>query len=527
MIHPQGLVFDGIRGELSGVPNSKDVFYSPQTVRIVAVDPAGATVSATVTLNVDGQCPLQSFCDSCIDSGCRWVGNKCNQGCPDNAVCTTDLEQCPGRKLGQSCNNRIACIQGLKCDMSVCVTDHVATCAAASTCQECLSTTCNWSNGRCGATCEDGAKCYNFDPTTCPSQSYAAAIFSGIGGVNGMVLFEQPSASASVTVKLNLRYSTDLRFNIGNHWRVHENKVVGSSCGSAGSIFNPTGVDVLADKYSLECKRDHSKCAVGDLATIFGPVDIPSPTRTFMGNYISLYGRYSIVGRSIVIDDPTDNSSDRLACATIRLLDGTAPLIFSEIPDYHVFNDRFTSLDLGSHFFDPRGGKLNYTIFNLPSDSRLKFDTVNGLLEGIPGASDNDLGLIIIATNEKGQSISQNFKFFSDGQCIHERDCDAGYCRNGRCESFRQKGQACNHYMPCEYPFSCNVESNGKGECAILECNAATCSGYCQNSACMPFRWVGETCNRVERCHPVPALLTALVISFVQFQRLFQSFLWL
>ncbi len=113
-----GLAF--ANGVLRGVPNSLDTFASPIMLTVAAADPKGLSVSANVTLVVDGQCSTQVMvlctctlskthahyahahtqpnCFGCIGQGCRWVGTVCQQDCPKGAVCTVDAQQCPGRK---------------------------------------------------------------------------------------------------------------------------------------------------------------------------------------------------------------------------------------------------------------------------------------------------------------------------------------------------------------------------------------------------------------------------------------------
>ena len=62
------------------------------------------------------------------------------------------------------------------------------------------------------------------------------------------------------------------------------------------------------------------RCEVGDLAGKFGPIpESGMLTETDTTGFLALSGRYSIVGRSLVIHRHDDNSN--FECGTIRYVD--------------------------------------------------------------------------------------------------------------------------------------------------------------------------------------------------------------
>ncbi len=61
------------------------------------------------------------------------------------------------------------------------------------------------------------------------------------------------------------------------------------------------------------------RCEVGDLAGKFGPIPSSGVLTALDTTGLALAGRYSIVGRSVVIHDPIDNTN--FECGTIRYMD--------------------------------------------------------------------------------------------------------------------------------------------------------------------------------------------------------------
>ncbi|AKR17383.1 SOD [Urbanus proteus nucleopolyhedrovirus] len=139
------------------------------------------------------------------------------------------------------------------------------------------------------------------------------------GDVSGKIYFEQPTSNAIVKITGHV-----LGLSRGLHgFHVHEYGDLTDGCKSAGEHYNPTFQNHGAPNASVR--------HVGDLGNIVAHVS-DALTEIFLeDDVISLYGPYSILGRSLVIhtnkddlgltDHPlsktTGNSGSRLGCGII------------------------------------------------------------------------------------------------------------------------------------------------------------------------------------------------------------------
>nr|AIU36848.1 ORF59 sod [Cydia pomonella granulovirus] len=139
------------------------------------------------------------------------------------------------------------------------------------------------------------------------------------GDVEGVVEFVQDKPNSEMRV-LGVLYNLPK----GNHgMHVHEYGDTSNGCTSAGEHFNPHHMNHGAPQ---DTDRH-----LGDLGNIYS-VGAHTPTRVnLVDNMISLYGAYSILGRSLVVhtmeDDCgrgcnkesllTGNSGGRLGCGVI------------------------------------------------------------------------------------------------------------------------------------------------------------------------------------------------------------------
>lgn len=141
------------------------------------------------------------------------------------------------------------------------------------------------------------------------------------GDVHGKIYFEQPTPA-------HLLHITGYIMNLpkGLHgFHVHEFGDVSNGCTSAGEHFNPTGTHHGAPNAVVR--------HVGDLGNIEAKVSNALTAVDKIDNVMSLFGEYSVLGRSLVVhtgrddlgltDHPlsktTGNSGGRLGCGIIGL----------------------------------------------------------------------------------------------------------------------------------------------------------------------------------------------------------------
>ena len=140
-----------------------------------------------------------------------------------------------------------------------------------------------------------------------------------MNGVRGIISFKQSSPIANVTITVSLT-GLDQYPSEQFPWHVHNYPFTiqerdPCSAGSVGGHFDPFMASSRPN-YSTTCSSNHSLCEVGDLSGKFGPLHANSlVNETYIDEYLSLYGVYSIVGRSVVIHR---NDGSRWVCANIE-----------------------------------------------------------------------------------------------------------------------------------------------------------------------------------------------------------------
>nr|UYX49683.1 SOD [Darna trima granulovirus] len=141
------------------------------------------------------------------------------------------------------------------------------------------------------------------------------------GDVTGVICFDQPTPNTPVRIS---GYINNLPS--GNHgFHIHEFGDVTNGCTSAGEHYNP---------YHKQHGGPNSlERHMGDLGNVYSSGSSIKTYIDMSDNYISLYGPYSVLGRSLVIhameDDygtgtnelskTTGNSGSRLGCGIIGI----------------------------------------------------------------------------------------------------------------------------------------------------------------------------------------------------------------
>ena len=148
----------------------------------------------------------------------------------------------------------------------------------------------------------------------------AICVLNG-GDVTGKIYFEQ--ATPRHLLKIN-GYIMNLPKGL-HGFHVHEFGDVSNGCTSAGEHFNPT----MSDHGAPNALIRH----VGDLGNIDAKVSNALTNVDIIDNLMSLYGQFSVLGRTLVVhtdrddfgltDNPlsktTGNSGGRLACGIIGI----------------------------------------------------------------------------------------------------------------------------------------------------------------------------------------------------------------
>uniref|UniRef100_A0A672QCS8 Superoxide dismutase copper/zinc binding domain-containing protein n=1 Tax=Sinocyclocheilus grahami TaxID=75366 RepID=A0A672QCS8_SINGR len=138
-------------------------------------------------------------------------------------------------------------------------------------------------------------------------------------GIKGYFSFHQPSPFDLTTITVNL---TNLDRRVGPY-HVHQfplpqmRSPSDSSCSNnnLGGHWNPFNVNTQAPAYPPPRGSTHDLFEVGDLSARHGSLENTNNFQaTFMDWNLPLFGRNSIVGRSVVIHMP---NSTRFACASI------------------------------------------------------------------------------------------------------------------------------------------------------------------------------------------------------------------
>ncbi|XP_078667729.1 uncharacterized protein LOC144909563 [Branchiostoma floridae x Branchiostoma belcheri] len=139
-----------------------------------------------------------------------------------------------------------------------------------------------------------------------------------MSGVKGTVVFSQESPYGPTTVTINVN---NIRANAINY-HVHEYPIPVkaaevSMCSEmyTGGHLNPFGKDPSSASYPRPAEGTGDQYELGDLSGKFGNLSaMTSMSKTETDWYLPLYGRYSIVGRSVIIHD---TSGGRWVCANI------------------------------------------------------------------------------------------------------------------------------------------------------------------------------------------------------------------
>ncbi|XP_050951372.1 uncharacterized protein cusr [Labeo rohita] len=138
-------------------------------------------------------------------------------------------------------------------------------------------------------------------------------------GIKGSFIFHQPSPFELTTIVVNL---TNLNRRVGPY-HVHQFPLPQMTSPSAGSCsnnnvaghWNPFNVNTQAPAYPPPKGSTHDLFEVGDLSSRHGSLENTNDFQaTFTDWNLPLFGRNSIVGRSVVIHMP---NSTRFACASI------------------------------------------------------------------------------------------------------------------------------------------------------------------------------------------------------------------
>jgi len=149
----------------------------------------------------------------------------------------------------------------------------------------------------------------------------AVVVLTGTFGVNGTVIFSQQSPHSPVIVTGNI---SGLAPNALRGFHVHQYGNITGGCNSAGSHFNPRGMNHGA--------RTDTIRHVGDLGNIQSDADGVA-NLNFCDEIISLNGPNSIIGRALVVHNGTDdlgrgnntdslltgNAGSRAACGVIGI----------------------------------------------------------------------------------------------------------------------------------------------------------------------------------------------------------------
>lgn len=146
--------------------------------------------------------------------------------------------------------------------------------------------------------------------------------------ISGEVSFEQENESSPVTIELKVYGAKSVH---GFH--IHENGSIEDGCASAGKHYNPLN----KNHGGPETEERH----MGDLGNI-KTKDQNSIVYSFQNDKVSLFGEYSILGRTCVVhalqDDLgkgsndesllTGNSGARLACGVVQAYNPLYSMLF-------------------------------------------------------------------------------------------------------------------------------------------------------------------------------------------------------
>lgn len=147
--------------------------------------------------------------------------------------------------------------------------------------------------------------------------------------ISGNITFSQSTPSSPTIISISL-FGLDQFVNETYPWHVHEypfTSALSSPCSSSnvGGHYDPLGAN---NGISYNCASDMSLCEIGDLSGKFGPLNSTTTTLSLTDNSLSLYGQYSIIGRSVVIHR---SDGSRYVCANIPYPDN-GEMIINYVP---------------------------------------------------------------------------------------------------------------------------------------------------------------------------------------------------
>ena len=140
-----------------------------------------------------------------------------------------------------------------------------------------------------------------------------------MNGVKGTISFSQSSPADPTEITVSLT-GLDQYPSETFPWHIHNYPFTTQrddpcSAASVGGHFDPFMARSISS-YSTRCSNNHSLCEVGDLSGKFGRFNASTlVTVTLTDNNLSLYGVYSIMGRSVVIHR---SNGARWVCANIE-----------------------------------------------------------------------------------------------------------------------------------------------------------------------------------------------------------------
>ena len=121
--------------------------------------------------------------------------------------------------------------------------------------------------------------------------------------------------SAPVSTRAGLSQHPDTSFL----WHVHQYPFplngLENPCSASltGGHYDPLGAN-LQPNYTAICAVDQRNCEIGDLSGKFGRLNVSDTSVAYTDPFLSLYGEYSIIGRSVVIHL---SNGTRLVCANV------------------------------------------------------------------------------------------------------------------------------------------------------------------------------------------------------------------
>lgn len=162
----------------------------------------------------------------------------------------------------------------------------------------------------------------------CVPGGRAAYVQFNARGIRGVIMFNPEGDNPEGG---NVRITGNLEGLPGNHnWHVHSQPVdqtVGPDlqCLSnwAGPHYDPFNANTGAG-YTAACASNPADCEAGDLSGKFGQLNSSTVINFLDDTTLAVSGRYSIIGRSVVIHEPLGAN---FICGTIREDNGATPVV--------------------------------------------------------------------------------------------------------------------------------------------------------------------------------------------------------